>query len=123
MCHHWGFTSIYLTLSYPYRSFIYQLIHLNFYVPLSIYLSIYQFIYPSINISIYLFIHLSIHPTIYLPIYLGSVRNDGLEDRELDKYSSINETVAMVKSFQIERQLNHSRQYLPFNSGILLSSK
>ena len=68
-------------------------------------------------------IHISIHPNIYLSIYLGSVRNDGLEDRELDKYSSINETVAMVKSFQIERQLNHSRQYLPFNSGIILSSK
>ncbi len=53
----------------------------------------------------------------YVSIHLGSVRNDGLEDRELEKYSSINETVAMVKSFQIERQLNHSRQYLPFNSG------
>jgi len=46
----------------------------------------------------------------------GSVRNDGLEDREIDKHSSLTDTVAMVKSFQIERQLNHSRQYLPFNS-------
>jgi len=46
----------------------------------------------------------------------GSVSSDGLEERELNKYSSIDETAAMVKSFQIERQLNHSRKYLPFNS-------
>ena len=33
--------------------------------------------------------------------FTGSVRNDGLEDREIDKHSSLTDTVAMVKSFQI----------------------
>ncbi|XP_023340074.1 uncharacterized protein LOC111710243 [Eurytemora carolleeae] len=47
----------------------------------------------------------------------GSVGSDRVEDRELDRFMEIQETQAMVKSFQIERQLNHSRKFLPFNSG------
>ena len=39
--------------------------------------------------------------------FLGSVRNDGLEDRELDKHSSLTDTVAMVKSFQIGKNSFH----------------
>jgi len=58
--------------------------------------------------------------TLFISLFdTGSVRTDGLEERELNKFSAIDETAACVKSFQIEQQLNHSRKFLSFHSDKL----